>query len=100
MIVGVGKWSGSVEDGIAHLRQYEQIVIHPRCKHTADEARHYSYKIDQRTGDVLPDIVDQHNHIIDALRYALSPIIRNPDTGMIEYYARQVAEMQSRQQSR
>ena len=70
------KWSGSVEDGIAHLRSYEQIVIHPRCKHMADEARHYSYKIDQRTGDVLPVIVDKHNHLVDSLRYALAPLIK------------------------
>jgi phage terminase large subunit len=75
-VEGVEKWKGSVEDGIAHLRQYEQIVIHPRCKHTADEARHYSYKVDQRTGDVLPEVVDAHNHMIDALRYALAPLIR------------------------
>jgi phage terminase large subunit len=54
-ITGVEKWSGSVEDGIAHLRQYEKIVIHPRCTHAADEARHYSYKVDERTGDILPE---------------------------------------------
>ena len=70
------KWSGSVEDGIAHLRQYERIVIHPRCKHTIDEARHYSYKVDDRTGDVLPKIVDKHNHIWDAVRYSLAPLIQ------------------------
>lgn len=75
-IEAVEKWSGSVEDGIAHLRSYEQIVIHSRCKHTADEARHYSYKVDQRTGDVLPVIVDAANHTIDSARYALAPLIR------------------------
>lgn len=75
-IEGVKKWSGSVEDGIAHLRQYEQIIIHPRCKHTITEARLYSYKVDKRTGDVLPKIVDAHNHCIDQLRYALAPLIR------------------------
>lgn len=75
-ITGVSKWPGSVEDGIAHLRQYEQIVIHPRCKHAAAEARLYSYKVDERTGDVLPVVVDAHNHIWDAVRYALAPLIR------------------------
>lgn len=75
-IASVAKWNGSVADGIAHLRQYERIVIHPRCKHTADEARHYSYKVDARTGDVLPQIVDANNHCLDALRYALEPLIR------------------------
>ena len=70
------KWSGSVEDGIAHLRSYEQIVIHPRCKHAADEARHWSYKVDARTGDVLPKIADGNEHIWDAVRYALAPLIQ------------------------
>lgn len=50
-------------------------MIHPRCEHTIIESRLYSHKVDRLTGDVLPDIVDKHNHHIDALRYALQPII-------------------------
>jgi len=72
------KWSGSVEDGIAFLRSFERIVIHERCKHAAEEARLYKYKVDTRTGEVLPVIVDAHNHVIDALRYAISKLVRNP----------------------
>lgn len=75
-IEGVAKWQGSVEDGIAYLRQFDEIVIHERCRHTITEARHYSYKVDERTGDVLPQIVDKHNHTIDPIRYALAPLIR------------------------
>jgi len=75
-VEGVQKWKGSVEDGIAHLRQYEQIVIHPRCRHAADEARHWSYKVDQRTGDVMPQVADGNEHIWDAVRYALAPLIQ------------------------
>jgi phage terminase large subunit len=75
---GVKKWPGSVEDGVSHLRQYERIIIHPRCKHATDEARHWSYKIDSRTGDVLPKLADGHEHIWDAVRYALTPMIRRP----------------------
>lgn len=74
-IEGVDKWKGSVEDGIAHLRQYDAIIIHTRCTHTAEEARLYSYKVDRHTGDVLPKIEDRHNHCIDAIRYALAPLI-------------------------
>lgn len=72
------KWSGSVEDGIAFLRSFERIVIHERCKHAAEEARLYKYKVDQRTGEVLPVIVDANNHVMDALRYAISKLVRNP----------------------
>ena len=75
-IVGVEKWKGSVEDGIAHLRSYQEIIIHPRCKKTLSEARLYSYKVDRLTGDVLTDIVDKHNHYMDATRYALGPLIK------------------------
>jgi len=71
------KWPGSVEDGIAFLRSFDQIIIHPRCEHTAEEARLYSYKVDRLTGDVLPAIVDKHNHIWDSVRYALCPLIQN-----------------------
>jgi hypothetical protein len=64
--VPVEKWKGSVEDGIAHLRSYREIVIHPRCRETINETRLYSYKVDRLTGDVLPDIVDANNHYMDA----------------------------------
>lgn len=75
-IAAVEKWPGSVEDGIAHLRGYREIVIHPRCAAFLNEARLYSYKVDRLTGDVLATVVDAHNHYIDAARYALGPLIR------------------------
>ena len=71
------KWQGSVEDGIAFLRGFKQIIIHPRCKHTAEEARLYSYKTDRMTGEVLPIIVDANNHCWDAVRYSLDGYIKN-----------------------
>lgn len=75
-LVGVDKWKGSVEDGIAHLRSYKEIIIHPRCTATLREARMYSYKVDRMTGDVLTDIMDANNHYMDATRYALGPLIK------------------------
>lgn len=74
--IAVPKWPGSVEDGIAHLRSYAEIVIHPRCTETIRETRLWSYKVDRLTGDVLPDVADAHNHWMDALRYALAPLVR------------------------
>lgn len=65
------KWPGCVEDGIAHIRGFEQIVIHERCKHAIDEAGLYSYKVDAKTNQVLPVVVDKHNHCWDAVRYGL-----------------------------
>lgn len=74
--VAVDKWKGSVEDGIAFLRSFRRIVVHPRCVETIKELRHYSYKVDRLTGDILPDVVDAWNHYLDALRYAVTPIIK------------------------
>lgn len=70
------KWPGCVEDGIAHIRGFEQIVIHERCKHMADEASLYSYKVDAKTNQVLPVVVDKHNHCWDAVRYGLDGYIQ------------------------
>lgn len=70
------KGKGSVADGITYLRQFTEIIIHPRCTHTADEMRLYRYKVDERTDKVLPIPVDAHNHLIDGLRYALEPLQR------------------------
>jgi phage terminase large subunit len=75
-VIGVDKWPGSVRDGIAHLRHYEKIVVHPRCEHTQEEFKLYSYKVDRLTGDVLPEIMDRHNNVPDAIRYALAPLIQ------------------------
>jgi phage terminase large subunit len=69
------KWQGSIEDGIEFLKTFN-IIIHPRCQHTIDEFNHYSYKIDSRTGDILPKIEDSYNHCIDALRYAVDGLIK------------------------
>lgn len=70
------KWPGCVEDGIAHIRGFEQIVIHERCKHMRDEANLYSYKVDAKTNQVLPVVVDKHNHCWDAVRYGLDGYIQ------------------------
>ncbi|MBN9359817.1 MAG: PBSX family phage terminase large subunit [Herbaspirillum huttiense] len=75
-IQAAAKWQGSVEDGISHLRGFEEIVIHERCKHMAAEARLYSYKVDKTTKEILPVIVDKHNHCWDGVRYGLDGYIQ------------------------
>lgn len=70
------KWPGSVQDGIEHLRGFKRIVLHERCPELAREARLYSYRIDRLTEEVLPVLLDRHNHGWDALRYAIGRLIR------------------------
>lgn len=75
-IKGAKKGKGSVEDGVEFLKSYT-IVVHPRCKHLIDELKFYRYKVDKMTGDVLPILVDAHNHCIDSARYALEKLAFN-----------------------
>jgi len=76
-ITAADKWKGSVEDGIARLKAFRKIVVHPRCVNVAQEFRRYSYKVDPKTERILPIIADAWNHWIDALRYALDGVIQN-----------------------
>jgi phage terminase large subunit len=80
--VGVEKWTGSVEDGIAVLRAFKKIVIHEQCKHMVQEAKLYSYKIHAQTGDILPEAADKNNHLWDAVRYACAPMIQQSCAGL------------------
>jgi phage terminase large subunit len=75
-ITGVKKGKGSVEDGIEFMKSFDEIIIHPDCKAVASEFRLYSYKTDRLSGDVLPVSMDENNHYIDAIRYALEPIMK------------------------
>ncbi|MBI6122069.1 PBSX family phage terminase large subunit [Serratia marcescens] len=70
------KWQGSVEDGIAHLRGFDEIIIHPRCKNVTREARLWSYKTDRITGEVLPKLADGNEHCWDGIRYSLDGHIK------------------------
>ena len=81
-VVAAPKWPGSVEDGIEYVRSFDKIHIHERCSSTASEFVHYSYKTDRLSGDILPVPKDSWNHYIDALRYALAPMIRYKDLSM------------------
>lgn len=75
-VTAAKKWAGSVLDGIALLKSFKRIVVHPRCKHTADEMRLYSYKVDRVNGDILPYPEEGWDHCIDAMRYALDGYVK------------------------
>lgn len=69
-IMAAVKGPKSVEDGIEWMKSYD-IIVHPRCIHLIDELTLYSYKKDPLTEKILPILADKHNHVIDAMRYAL-----------------------------
>lgn len=62
------KGPGSVEDGTTFLQGFD-IVVSPRCPSTLRELQRYAYKVDAKTGEILPVAADAWNHAIDALRY-------------------------------
>jgi len=74
-VEGAPKWKGSVEDGVEYLRSFNNIFVHPRCVKTIEELTKYSYKVDKNTQEILPVIIDNWNHYIDATRYALADYI-------------------------
>lgn len=64
------KGPNSIEQGVTWLQSYD-IIVHPRCTRTIAELKSYRYKVDKKTDEVLPQILDMNNHVIDALRYAV-----------------------------
>jgi phage terminase large subunit len=64
------KGPNSVEEGVKFIQDLE-VVVHPRCKHVIDELTNYKYKVDPLTEEILPILVDESNHTIDSIRYAL-----------------------------
>lgn len=56
------KGQKSVEEGIEFMRSHE-IIVHPRCKHMAEELALYKYKIDPVTEEVTNVLEDKNNHL-------------------------------------
>jgi len=73
----IGEPKLQIEDGVEFMRSFRKIIIHPDCRNTIKEFNLYAYKIDKRSGDILPVILDKNNHHIDDIRYALYPLIKN-----------------------
>lgn len=80
--LGVEKWTGSVEDGISFIRSFKRIIIHEQCRYSIQEAKLYSYKRHAQTNDILPEALDKNNHIWDAVRYGLGPMIQQSGGGL------------------
>ncbi|MDW8680983.1 PBSX family phage terminase large subunit [Streptococcus suis] len=63
------KGAGSINAGLDFMKQFK-IYIHPSCVKTIEEFDTYIYKQD-KDGKWLNEPIDDNNHIIDAIRYAL-----------------------------
>ena len=71
-LTAAAKGPDSVMNGIARLQEYD-MVVHPRCVHTAAELAAYVWDRD-RQGRSLNRPRDTDNHLMDALRYAMEGV--------------------------
>lgn len=67
------KGKGSIMQGIQKIQQYK-LVIHPRCTNTIVEIKNYTWKKDKATNEYVNTPIDDYNHILDSLRYAVQSI--------------------------
>jgi len=67
------KGKDSVNFGIDWIKRHK-IHIHPSCINSIKEIQTYKYRED-KDGNVLDEPVDMNNHAMDALRYALQPLM-------------------------
>lgn len=75
-VISCVKGKGSIEDGIEFMKSFDHIYVHTSCVNTIQEFTDYKYKVNKLTGDITSDIIDDNNHIIDAIRYALEPLMK------------------------
>ena len=64
------KGKDSINNGIDFIQDYK-IFIHPRCVNFITEIGNYTWDTDTKTGKKLNHPIDDFNHLMDAMRYAL-----------------------------
>lgn len=73
-IKGAEKGKDSIKNGIQWIQDLE-IIIHPRCVNFLTEIRKYTWDKD-KFGTMLNVPIDDFNHLMDAMRYALEQFIK------------------------
>ena len=68
-VKGAAKGKDSINNGIQFIQDFE-IVIHPRCVNFLTEISNYTWEKD-KFGNKLNRPIDDFNHLMDAMRYAL-----------------------------
>ena len=64
------KGKDSINNGIDYIQDFH-IIIHPRCVNFITEISNYTWDTDTKTGKRLNRPIDDFNHLMDAMRYAL-----------------------------
>lgn len=64
------KGKDSIMNGIDYIQDFH-IIIHPRCVNFLTEIGNYTWDVDSKTGKKINRPIDDFNHLMDAMRYAL-----------------------------
>lgn len=64
------KGQNSIIHGIQKIQDFK-IIVHPSCTNTIIELNNYVWDVDKQTGKTINKPIDDFNHLMDALRYAL-----------------------------
>lgn len=73
-IKGARKGKDSINNGIDFIQDFE-IIIHPRCVNFLTEISNYTWDKD-KFDKVLNKPIDDFNHLMDAMRYALEDFVK------------------------
>lgn len=68
------KGPDSIRAGIQYLQNY-RIIVHPRCTNFLTEISNYQWDKD-KLGNSINKPIDDFNHLMDAMRYAMEDLIR------------------------
>jgi phage terminase large subunit len=73
-VKGAEKGKDSILNGVQWIQDLE-IIIHPRCVNFLTEISNYTWDVD-KFGTKLNRPIDDFNHLMDAMRYALEKYIK------------------------
>ena len=73
-IKGARKGKDSVNNGIDFIQDFK-IIIHPSCVNFLTEISNYTWDKD-KFGKKINKPIDDFNHLLDAMRYALESFIK------------------------
>lgn len=83
-VKGARKGKDSINNGIQFLQDYE-MIIHPRCVNFLTEISNYSWSKD-RFGKSINVPIDDFNHLMDAMRYAVEDLTRVESRPVIQTF--------------
>lgn len=74
-IRGARKGRDSVNNGIDYIQDFK-IIVHPKCVNFLTEISNYTWDTHKDTGALINKPIDEFNHLMDAMRYALESFAR------------------------